>query len=50
LCVALDSLPGDMAFLAAARERPPPVPDHPSAKATQRLAVVGHRVVAVVPG
>src|SRR3954447_4112081 len=47
---AASSFPGDPAFLAAARQRLLPEPLDLSSKASQRLAVVGHRVVAVMPG
>ena len=36
-------------FLAAPPKRPEPVPDEPLAEGAERLDVVGHRVIAVVP-
>ena len=35
--------------LAATPKRPQPVPDHAFAEGAERLDVVGHRVIVVVP-
>ena len=43
-------LPGDLALSGCGAERRSPVPDDPSSERAERRAVVGHRVVVVVPG
>jgi len=42
--------PGQPVELAAPPKRLAPVPDDPFAEGGERLDVVGHRVIAVVPG
>src|SRR6185437_14603066 len=40
---------GDPVFLAATPKRSEPVPDEPVTEGAERLDVVGHRVIVVVP-